>query len=344
MSNLPALPAAGLLILALLAGCASPRLQTPGQAPQSPHLAGDHAVMADGTRLPLTVWLPEGRPRAVVLALHGFNDYRAAFAETGRYLADLGYAVYAYDQRGFGETEQRGLWPGAEVLADDAWALAGLLRVLHADVPLHGFGESMGGTVLLRALARHGTDWLDGVVLVAPAVWGRDRMPWYQRGGLWLLAHTLPWLELTGRGLGLRPTDNKEALRRMREDPLVIKATRVDALWGMAGLMDGALSDAAALALPSLILYGGQDEIIPRTPTCRWLAALPRNGAWRLAVYPDGWHMLTRDLQADRVHADLAAWLADPAAPLPSGTDAGTDLGRLCADTAGSTPQARNSQ
>jgi acylglycerol lipase len=36
-------------------------------------------------------------------------------------------------------------------------------------------------------------------------------------------------------------------------------------------------------------------------------------------VYPDGYHMLTRDLGARVVLEDMAAWLADPTAPLPSG-------------------------
>lgn len=39
----------------------------------------------------------------------------------------------------------------------------------------------------------------------------------------------------------------------------------------------------------------------------------------RVAIYPDGYHMLTRDLGARMVLEDLAAWLAGPAAPLPSG-------------------------
>jgi alpha-beta hydrolase superfamily lysophospholipase len=42
----------------------------------------------------------------------------------------------------------------------------------------------------------------------------------------------------------------------------------------------------------------------------------------RVAVYPNGYHMLTRDLGAKVVLEDLAAWLADPAAPLPSGHEA----------------------
>ena len=38
----------------------------------------------------------------------------------------------------------------------------------------------------------------------------------------------------------------------------------------------------------------------------------------RVVVYRDGYHMLLRDLQADLVHRDVAAWVADRRAPLPS--------------------------
>jgi hypothetical protein len=39
----------------------------------------------------------------------------------------------------------------------------------------------------------------------------------------------------------------------------------------------------------------------------------------RTGYYPDGWHILNRDLQAETVYRDVAAWLRDPAATLPSG-------------------------
>lgn len=329
-SLLKSLLASGLLVL--LAGCASPRLQTPGDAPQTPRLAADRVEMADGVPLPLSTWLPAGKPRAVLLALHGFNDYRVSFDGLGRYLADRGTVVYAYDQRGFGASGQRGLWPGGDVLADDARTVAGLLRQRHPNVPFYVLGESMGGAVLLRALARHPASWLDGALLMAPAVWGRSHMPWYQKGALWLLAHSWPSLELSGRGLGYRPSDNPEALRRLRNDPLVIKATRVDTIWGLADLMDSTGLNAQDLdrAPRSLILYGERDEIIPREPTCAWLAGLPDGGSWRLAVYPEGWHLLTRDLHGGVVQADIAAWLVDPGGLLPSGLDGDEPRRRVC--------------
>jgi alpha-beta hydrolase superfamily lysophospholipase len=41
----------------------------------------------------------------------------------------------------------------------------------------------------------------------------------------------------------------------------------------------------------------------------------------RTAYYPDGYHMLLRDLQSEIVFADILAFLNDPAAQLPSGVD-----------------------
>ena len=309
------------LLAVLLSACATPQVQHVGEARVSPRLFDDHVRMADGARLPLSAWLPVGETRGVALSLHGFNDYRRAFEETGAYLSSRGYAVYAYDQRGFGETEQTGVWPGKDRLADDLRAVLALLRARHPGRPLFLIGESMGGAVALHALGGSDPPRLDGLVLIAPAVWGRSTMPLLQRGVLWLAAHSFPATRLSPRGLNLRATDNDEALRRLREDPLVIKDTRVDALWGVADLMDRALATGLSDGVATLILYGARDQIIPKRPTCLWLAGLPSGKDRRLAVYPQGWHMLTRDLQAGTVLEDIAAWLADDGAILPSGAE-----------------------
>jgi alpha-beta hydrolase superfamily lysophospholipase len=268
--------------------------------------------------LPLSAWHPHTAPRAVGLALHGFNDYRQAFADVGPFLAARGISTYAYDQRGFGATAQRGIWPGTEPLLDDARTVAALLCLRHPERPLYLLGESMGGAVAMSLLAETPAA-ADGAALVA-AVWGRATMNPLQRGGLWLLAHSFPGARLSGRGLGITASDNEAMLRALSKEPLVLKDARADALWGLVNLMGRALAAAPGLTVPTLVLYGEHDEIIPRRPTCRMLSSLTSSA--RVAVYPGGYHMLTRDLGAMVVLEDLAAWLADPAAPLPSGHEA----------------------
>ncbi|HKW52286.1 MAG TPA: lysophospholipase [Stellaceae bacterium] len=297
--------------------------------PSSPQLADDHMIAADGLTLPLRRWVPQGEPRAVVLALHGFNDYSKAFAGPGAAWAKDGIATYAYDQRGFGAAPGRGRWPGAKRLTDDAETAAKLLRQRYPGIPLYLLGESMGGAVaILAASGGSGTRRpdVDGVILVAPAVWGRQTMNFAERIGLWL-ANLIPSVQLSPDLIPVRiqPSDNFPMLRAYSADPLVIKDTRADTLKGLVDLMSAALTSASSFDAPALLLYGEHDEIVPRPPMARFVSGLPAPAQLRqrVALYPHGYHMLLRDLDGPLLIADVAAWIADPAAPLPSGADGG---------------------
>ncbi len=317
------------ILLALVAafaisGCA-PRLQEIGPDIAAPMLTDDAIAMPDGERLPLRRWLPEGEPVATVVALHGFNDYSRAFELPGAAWAKLGIATYAYDQRGFGETEQVGRWPGDAQLVDDLRVVSDLVRAQHPDLPHFLLGESMGGAVVMAALDEGPLPGVDGAVLVAPAVWGREAQGPLAAGALWFFAHTVPWLPVSGDNFRVVPSDNIAMLRAMRRDPLVLKDARVDAIYGLVGLMDRSLAAFERLGpVPTLILYGAREDVMPSSAVMRALDRLPKIGEaqLRVAIYPAGYHMLLRDLEAEIVWQDVASWMQDQALALPSGADA----------------------
>ena len=312
-----------LVAVIALAACA-PRLQPLGPdvtQSMTPQLTVDSFTTRDGVALPARRWLPDGAPRGVIIALHGFNDYGNAFADIGTFLASHGIAVIAYDQRGFGAAPQPGIWPGRQILSADFRDVLAATRAAYPGVPVHALGESMGGGVLMAAWAQ--TPYpVDSVILVAPAVWGRATMPFYQTAALWMTTYTTPWLRVSGGGLKRQPSDNIEMLRALGRDPLVIKETRVDAIWGITNLMDDALAGAGRFTAPSLILYGAKDDIVPARATLDMLASLPPPSAPRkVAIYDTGFHMLLRDLEAETFWRDILAWLDNPTDGLPSGAD-----------------------
>jgi len=293
-----------------ITGCEKPYIYPTQPFSTQPLLEPDSARMSDGFRLPLSRWSTTGEPLAIVLALHGLNDYREAFKTTGNYLTQQGISVYAYDQRGFGETEGAGYWHGSTALISDLRTMIGLLREAYPGRQIYIMGESMGGAVTLAAQSGINLD-SDGLILVAPAIWSRDSMPWYQRLLLWSAVRTLPSKRLTGKGLEIKPTDNIEMLRTWASDPLVIKGTRVDVLYGVTNLMDTAVNASRKLQANALLLYGKHDEIIPRQPTCQLLTTLASQPAYKIkaVIYDNGHHMLTRDLQANLVLQDIADWI-----------------------------------
>jgi acylglycerol lipase len=294
----------------------------PGRTPY-PAIVEASFTTTDALSLPLRKWLPQGEPRAVILALHGFNDYSNAFDAAAKLWAARGIATYAYDQRGFGGAPGRALWPGTDALATDAVTAATLLRRMYPGKPIYLLGESMGGAVAI--LAATGATGIrpapvDGVILSAPAVWTRDSMQFAPRLALWAGVRMFPGWVLTGESLHILASDNIPMLIALGRDPMVIKGARVDALYGLVDLMDRTIEAAPGLKTPTFLLYGAHDAVIPADPMRAFVAALPADAVRsdRFGYYQNGYHMLLRDLEGPRVAADVAAWVLNRAAALPS--------------------------
>lgn len=316
-------PWLALLLLALVLSACAPRLQATGPLTGVPRIEGDAMVARDGIRLPLRRWGPDAaKPWAVIAALHGFNDYSNAFDDAAKAWARRGILTYAIDQRGFGRSPHHGLWAGVDAMVSDADALVTAVKARHPDLPLFLLGDSMGGAVAMVALGHNPAPEVKGAILAAPAVWGRAYLGALKRGALWLTAHTIPWFEVTAEGLDIEPSDNQAMLLKLARDDLIIKHTRIDAIWGLVNLMDAADAAAPRIQTPLLLLYGARDEVIPKAPTRAVLRTLLSRGRARAAYYRNGYHMLLRDLRAKAVIGDVAAWIRDRRAPLPSGAEA----------------------
>ena len=296
----------------LLAACAGT------QAPvrpvgETPRLTDSVLIARDGLALPLRHWDAQGKPRAIIVALHGMSDYSNAFDGAGKQWAASGITTLAFDQRGFGAGPNTGLWAGSDAMRADLDDAVAAAKAKYPGVPVFALGESMGGAVLLSALAQRDRPPLDGVILVAPAVWSRPDMPVSYRVALFLAAHLAPNLILSNSAAShvvtIVPSDNVPMLRALGRDPLFQKQTRVAALFGLVNLMDEARTapDGIIAPPPILLLTGNKDQVIPRDATEGVIAALGPRAL--VHHYADGYHMLLRDLEGPAVNKDVADWV-----------------------------------
>ncbi|MCA8906488.1 MAG: lysophospholipase [Rhodospirillaceae bacterium] len=314
--------APGLLALAalLLLGACATRYQPMGPPIAAAHWAedGEAVIAADGYRLPVRHWEAEGEPQAVLLGVHGFNDYSNAFEEPAETWAGDGIVTYAYDQRGFGATEQPGIWPDTETMVDDLRTVAGLLRARYPDLPLVVLGESMGGSVVLVAAASDDPPPANRYVLVAPGVLDRDALSDPVLAMLWLAENGLGGITSRGEGVVGRPTDDRQTQLELWRDPLVIKDTRADALAGLTRLIDAAYDAVERLRSPALVMFGAHENVVPVPGQRRVVESVPA-ATTRLAVYSNGYHLLLRDVLRGMPTRDVASFVLNPEAPLPSG-------------------------
>lgn len=297
------LMATGWLLLIGLSACAPSGPDVPSVAERGPVWRHWQPASDSG----------DGTPRAVILALHGFNDYSHAFEDFAAFSAANGVAVHAYDQRGFGANPDRGFWPGTERLVSDLRRAVARLRTIYARTPIYVLGESMGGAVtIVTATGEEPLD-VDGIVLVAPAVWGGRYFNPFYRLTLWLASTLAPgWTLSPPRGLEIYPSDNIEMLRAYSADPMVIKVTRTAAIAGLVRLMDQALASAPTLKNDILLLIGEKDDIVPLGALEDFRDRLSQARS-RAISYPDGYHMLLRDLQRKAVFEDILAWIDERA-------------------------------
>ena len=299
----------------------SQRALTPPLGFAGPGLDGEAMTSFDGRRLPMTVWpSTTGEPWAVVVALHGMNDYAEAFTLAGPYWAEHGVTTYAYDQRGFGRGQGRGVWGGEGLMDEDLRTACALARRRHPKAIVGVAGESMGGAVAITAFASPRPPAADRLVLLSPAVWGWREQSIPENVALWLTAHIAPASRIEPPAWitdHIQSTDNIEILRKMSRDRNLIFDTRTDAIYGLVGLMQDAQDEIGRVKAPLLYQYGAHDQIIPEAAARHAAQKLGPNG--RSAFYANDFHLLNRDLGRQRVLDDALAFIRDPGATLPSG-------------------------
>ncbi|HEY4151841.1 MAG TPA: alpha/beta hydrolase [Pseudolysinimonas sp.] len=274
---------------------------------------GDYTYLdAEGITIHYYVWR-SGTPKAVVHLVHGLGEYATRYEQFAQDLVAAGYAVYAGDLRGHGQTgvQQYGgdttklgkLGPGG-VRATIAGIrqLSGIARAEHPHLPLVLLGHSLGSIFAQIILNEH-ADLYDAAVLSGTPY----RTLLHMNSGA---------LNKRFRHLG---STGAEWLSR---DPAVAPAFVADPLTFDAqaaklfGLIDGMrlLGRPTKLAknIPLLIQIGSEDPLGgPKSVDLLAAAYRKRGGLTDVTVdvYPGARHEVYNETNRDEVIRDLVAWL-----------------------------------
>ena len=257
-----------------------------------------------------------GAGQPVVLS-HGWPLNSDSWESQQLHLASNGFRAIAHDRRGHGRSTQ--VWDGNDMdhYADDLSALIEALDL--RDVMLVGF--STGGGEVARYIGRHGTERLAKAVLVSavpPFMLKTKDNP----GGVPIdVFDGLRKDALADRSQFYRDLADGPFFGNNREGVQIAQGPR-DALWRQ-GLQAGhrnayesieAFSatdfreDLAKLDVPTLVIHGDDDQIVPYEVGGKASAALI-DGA-QLITYEGGPHGTT-DTHKERLNNDLLAFARD---------------------------------
>jgi pimeloyl-ACP methyl ester carboxylesterase len=254
------------------------------------------ARLATGITVP---WVASGQPGGVpVVLLHAWAESRRSFDRLRAALPPSVYAL-AFDQRGHGDADRP---PDGYSLRDAAADVAAFLDALGLSRAVL-LGSSSGGYVAQQVAVDH-PERVAGLVLVGAPRSLQGRPPFADEvdrlrdpvDPAWVRA-SLAWFPLVQPVPGWYLEDR------------VADGARVPAhVWRAAlhGLTDAVPPTAAGpVPVPALVIWGAEDQLLPRAEQRALCAALPGS---RFLSYPATGHLVLWE-QPERVAADLTAFV-----------------------------------
>lgn len=236
-----------------------------------------YVTTTDGVKLYFKDW-GKGRP---VVMMHGWPLSADTFDELAIALADAGFRAISYDRRGFGRSQQP--WDGYDydTLSDD---LAAVLEHTGArDVTLLGF--SMGGGEVARYLSRHGSENVKQAILIASIVpymlktednpKGTDQNVFAEIGKAIKTDRAAFWAgffkDFYGVDKGSKPVSD-EVIDWSRDQSMRASLRATLGCATAFGITD-LRPDLKAFTVPTLIIHGTGDKIVPIDASARAAAA-----------------------------------------------------------------------
>src|SRR5262249_38108746 len=244
------------------------------------------------------------RVRGSVLLVHGFGEHSGRYEHVGQFLAERGYAVHAYDQRGHGKSEGRRCHVDRfDDYLDDLAMVLEQIRAEPPALPVFLIGHSMGGLVV-ATFARERSPNVAGVVLSGAALAVPENNSRVRIARL--IRALLPRLRLSaGLDLSGLSTDPR-VLEAYLADPLVER--KMTAPLPAELLSTGARRGprGADVSLPLLVLHGSDDPICASEGSERFAAAASRA---RFIRYPGLRHEIFNEPSFREVLADVGSFL-----------------------------------
>lgn len=281
-----------------------------------PSQSADTITTRDGVEIYYKDWGPKNGQ--VVMFSHGWPLNSDSWEAQMHYLAERGYRVIAHDRRGHGRSSQP--WDGNDMdhYADD---LADVIKTLNVqDITLVGF--STGGGEVARYIGRHGTSKVKKAALisavppimvktadnpngVAMSVFdGLRKASLADRSQLYLDIASGPFFGFNRPGA--KPSQGM-IQSFWRQGMIAGAKNTYDSIAAFSATDFRA--DLAKFNVPTLVVHGDDDQIVPIETTGKASAALIKNST--LIVYPGAPHGLA-DTHKDRLNQDLLNFISKP--------------------------------
>lgn len=251
-------------------------------------------------------WQTQGKPRAIVVIVHGFNSHSGQYLWVAEQFVEKGLAVYALDLRGRGRSEgERYYVEKMEDYTDDVQTLVQRAKSEHPNLPVFMLGHSAGGVTSCIYALEHQAE-IDGLIcesfayeLPVPGI-----VLSFLKGLSYITPHTHVF-SLNNKDFSRDP----KVVEEMNEDVL-IKGESQPAQTGkvMINASERLTEEFSAITLPVLILHGTEDKATKPSGSEHFYEQTG-SADKTLKLYEGHFHDLLNDVDKEIVMADIQSWI-----------------------------------
>lgn len=259
-----------------------------------------------GLRIATRSWQPSGSPRAVMILVHGFNAHSGYMVWPGEQLSANGFACYALDLRGRGNSEGERFY--VEELSDylgDVDKLVEIARAENPGLPVYVLGHSAGGVISSNYVFEH-QDKIAGLVCESFAF--DVGLPHLVKLALEGVGYLLPHVHV----FSLNNADfsrDPAHVERMNTDPLIAKESQPAETARVLLLAADTLKERMPdLKVPVFIIHGTEDKAT-RPAGSQYFYDHAGSSDKTLKLYEGHFHDLLADTDKEVVMGDILAWL-----------------------------------
>ena len=261
-----------------------------------------------GLKLYYQCWLPDKKPKAVLLVAHGLAEHSGRYKNVVDYFVPRGYAVYALDHRGHGKSE--GTRSYVDKFNDyliDLKAFFEMVRKDNKNTKIFLFGHSLGGTIATAYAVEH-QDGLVGLMVSGSTLVPAPGVSPVLLAMAGLVSALVPKMGVTLLDASTISRD-QSVVDAYVNDPLVFRG-KIPARTGaeLARMWKQMPDQMPKIKLPILIMHGLADQLSdPRGSKLLFERVGSRDKA--LKIYDNCYHEICNEPEHEQVLADMENWM-----------------------------------
>jgi alpha-beta hydrolase superfamily lysophospholipase len=257
-----------------------------------------------GEDMHVRMWRPDGEARHAAVLSHGVFEHSGRYHHVAERFTKLGYAVWALDHYGHGQSGgPRGDLAHPDLFVDDLKLLIGRVTEEMKAKPVL-LGHSMGGAIAALYAVRH-QDTLRALALSSPALKAHSSRLMITIGRM--MAFVAPTMAAPA-GLSQPATHNPEWETFKQGDTLAHSRLTLRLARFIVDAGDEARAKAGTLTIPIGMFIAGEDSYVDKRGSQEFFSKL-KPGIGEYHEYDGFYHEVFNELDRDRPLGDLEAWL-----------------------------------